>query len=41
MTRDVAVSGIYYNLFPSMISNRLVNVAGRNPTWNAHEWGLR
>jgi hypothetical protein len=41
MTGDVAVLGIYYNLFPSMISHRLVNVTGRNPTWNAHEWDVR
>jgi ABC-type transport system substrate-binding protein len=41
MTNDVAVFGIYYNLFPSMINRRLVNITGRNPTWNAHEWDVQ
>jgi ABC-type transport system substrate-binding protein len=40
MTRYVTVLGIYWALDPTMISNRLSNVSGRNSTWNAHDWDV-
>jgi peptide/nickel transport system substrate-binding protein len=41
MTANVTVQGIYWALDPTMIGNRLTNVSGRNPTWNAHAWQVR
>src|SRR5581483_4088227 len=41
MTSNVVVLGIYFALDPTMISNKLVNVAGLNPTWNADQWDLK
>jgi peptide/nickel transport system substrate-binding protein len=41
-TEQVVPVGIYYNTEPTMIANRLVNVASgadrSSPAWNAHEW---
>jgi peptide/nickel transport system substrate-binding protein len=41
MTGQVIVLGIYWALDPVLIGNRLVNINGQNPTWNAHEWDVR
>ena len=45
MTDQVVPIGIYYNTEPTMVANRLVNVApgaqSSSPAWNAHEWDVR
>ncbi len=47
MTDQLPVMGLFYNLFPAVISNRLVNVSpptgveGARQAWNAHEWDVR
>jgi peptide/nickel transport system substrate-binding protein len=44
MTDQVTVIGLFFDVTPAMIGNRLTNVfAGPEGTmtWNAHEWGLK
>ena len=45
MTDQVVPLGIYYNVDPTMIANRLLNIApgaqGSTPAWNAVEWDVR
>jgi peptide/nickel transport system substrate-binding protein len=45
MSDQVIPLGMFYNVAPTMISNRLVNVGpgggGVSPTWNVHEWDVR
>jgi peptide/nickel transport system substrate-binding protein len=41
MTSQDIVLGIYWAIDPLLIGNRLVNVTGPNPTWNAHLWDVR
>ncbi len=47
MTDQLPVMGLFYNLFPAVIGNRLVNVSppsgaeGARQAWNAHEWDVR
>jgi peptide/nickel transport system substrate-binding protein len=44
MTENLTAMGTFYAANPSMIGNRLVNVAARTQqsteTWNAHEWDV-
>jgi peptide/nickel transport system substrate-binding protein len=45
MTDQVVPLGIYYNVDPTMISNRLLNIApgaqGSTPAWNAVAWDVK
>jgi peptide/nickel transport system substrate-binding protein len=41
MTRNIVVIGVYANVDPTMISNRLTGVDITNPTWNAHVWDVK
>jgi len=46
MTDRLVTLGIFYTVEPSLVSSRLVNVAGRKgessrQPWNVHEWDLR
>ncbi len=45
MTDQVVPLGIYYNVDPTMIANRILNVApgaqGSTPAWNSAEWDVR
>lgn len=42
---QVTALGLYYRPEPTLINNRLVNVAAKNQmwteAWNAHEWDVR
>jgi hypothetical protein len=42
---QVVIMGIFYNVSPTLLSTRLINVgaAGQGATqaWNAHEWDVR
>jgi peptide/nickel transport system substrate-binding protein len=45
MTDQVVPVGIYYNVDPTVIANRLVNVApgaqSSTPAWNSYDWDVR
>ncbi|MBM2813102.1 MAG: hypothetical protein HW416_3861, partial [Chloroflexi bacterium] len=45
MTDQVVMMGLFYDVTPTMIANRLKNVSpargGASQSWNAHEWELR
>ncbi len=45
ISNEVLILGIYYNVSPTLLSNRLVNIgaAGQGATqaWNAHLWDVR
>ena len=45
LTEQVVPMGIFYNVEPTLVSNRLVNVApgaqGSSPAWNGAEWDIR
>jgi peptide/nickel transport system substrate-binding protein len=44
MTREVVHMGMFYDVNPTMISNRLVNVAAQvtqDASWNINEWDVR
>ncbi len=34
------VMGLFYDVRPTLIGNRLQNAYVQNPTWNVHEWNL-
>ncbi len=42
---QVLIMGIFYNVSPTLLSNRLINVGaaghGATQAWNAHEWDVR
>lgn len=44
MTDELSAMGVFYAANPSMIANRMVNVAARTQrsteTWNAHDWDI-
>jgi ABC-type transport system substrate-binding protein len=40
MTDQLNMMNLYYATSSTMLSNRMVN-AGRDPTWNVHQWDLR
>jgi ABC-type transport system substrate-binding protein len=44
-TENVVPVGIYYNTEPTLIANRLLNIASgadrSTPAWNSHEWDTR
>ena len=33
--------GVFYDVAPTLVSRRLMNVSAPNPTWNIHEWDAR
>jgi peptide/nickel transport system substrate-binding protein len=47
MTDQLPVMSLFYNLWPAVVGNRLVNVPpltgtdGARQAWNAHEWDVR
>ena len=34
------VLGLFYDLRITLVSNRIANLSGGLPAWNAHEWEL-
>ena len=46
MTENLNMMGLFYNVEPALIANRLVSVTGRKgseafPTWNVQDWDVR
>lgn len=41
VSEQLVMMGLFYNVQPTMIGNRLRNVPAGKPGWNVHEWDVR